>query len=75
MGRTRSIYEFYYSYLTGILNSVGGKQRLKRSIGTMSLPGRVESPFVILNKKNKINSTPNTRDLLWIQQSHFGGLT
>lgn len=61
--------------LMDILNSIGGKQRRKRSIGTMSLPGRVESPFAILNKKNKMNSTPNISDLLCIQQLHFGGLT
>lgn len=59
----------------GILSFIGEKQRHKRSIGITSLPGRVESPFAILNKKNKMNSTPDTSDLLSIQQSHFGGLT
>lgn len=64
------------SYFNGYIKFyLGGKQRHERNIGAMGLSDRVEGPFVILNKENRVNSIPNTSDLLCIQQSHFHGLT
>lgn len=34
----------------------------------MGLPSRVESSFEILNKEDEVNSSPNTSDLLCVQQ-------
>lgn len=34
----------------------------------MGLPSRVESSFEILNKEDEVNSSPNTSDLLSVQQ-------
>lgn len=34
----------------------------------MDLPGRVESSFEILKKEDEVNSSPNTSDLLCVQQ-------